>query len=234
MFPKMKSSKARNIILSCWLVTGVQSFLLIEQRKHFCCLKAQDSIRGSDQEIEGKKLNHSRRTFVSRMTSIELLSTLPLIHGQLVAHAEDAVSSISIEGGKNLSPSQIYNFLHVIPTFTIVDPTGVPYTVVGEDAKLTTYFFTSYNEASRILNSASRSSDRVIGDLEREENSKRKVNGEKSLSKKELIELVGENPWKEARISTVPLDFGVTLSNKGKIKGQYFRVAPSEVSALSS
>ena len=39
---------------------------------------------------------------------------------------------------------------------------------------------------------------------------------------------MGINPWKGARISTVPLDFAVTLQSRGRIAGSYFRVAPSE------
>lgn len=41
-----------------------------------------------------------------------------------------------------VSRERIADLLHVVPTFTIVDPRGVPYMVVGEDAKVTGYFFT--------------------------------------------------------------------------------------------
>jgi len=211
------STTAKILVLYCSLYSAVESFITPQFRKKSSPLKAF------------KEQNHaySRRAFTSVVATLTVLSDF---HSeQVAANAEDLISSTSItESDKGLTQSQIYNFLHVVPTFTIVDKTGVPYMVVGEDAKLTAYFFTSYSEASRILASASKSSGRVIADLEREENVKRKAKGEKPMSKEELNDEVGENPWKGARISTVPLDFGVSLSTRGKMNGQYFRVAPSE------
>ncbi len=61
-----------------------------------------------------------------------------------------------------------------------------------------------------------------------EENQKRKARNEKPLTKAEVEDVIGINPWKDARVSTVPLDFAVGLANRGKIKGAYFRVAPDE------
>ena len=55
---------------------------------------------------------------------------------------------------------EIARLLHNIPTFTLVDAEGVPYMVVGEDARVTGYFFTSYAEAARIL-ALARGSDRA-------------------------------------------------------------------------
>jgi hypothetical protein len=215
------STSAKILVLYCSLFSAVESFITPQFRKKSFSLKAF------------KEQNHvySRRAFTSIVATLTVLSDF---HSeQVAASAEDLVSSTSTESDKGLTQSQIYNFLHVVPTFTIVDKTGVPYMVVGEDAKLTAYFFTSYSEASRILASASKSSDRVIADLEREENVKRKAKGETPMSKEELNDEVGENPWKGARISTVPLDFGVSLSTRGKMNGQYFRVAPSEVRSPS-
>ena len=45
---------------------------------------------------------------------------------------------------------------------------------------------------------------------------------------KEDEEEIGTNPWKTARITSVPLDLAVSLSSKGKLAGAYFRLAPSE------
>jgi len=134
----------------------------------------------------------------------------------------------------NFTQTEIASFLHPIPTFTIVDTKGVPFMVVGEDAKLTAYFFTSYDEANRILNSATTSTDKVIQELKNEINDKRKLNGQAAMTKSEVVEEVGVNPWKKsgdnggARVSTVPLDFGVGLASRGKVAGSYFRIAPSE------
>lgn len=136
----------------------------------------------------------------------------------------------------------IRDFLKDIPTFTIVDAKGVPFAVVGEDAKLSSYFFTSYAEADRILNLARSSADRALEEFQREQQSKkRKKEGQKVSQKQQPQQQqrpneeeeddddsVGINPWKTARISTVPLDFGVTLANRGKIKGGYFRIAARE------
>jgi hypothetical protein len=115
-----------------------------------------------------------------------------------------------------LTPYDVADLLNPIPTFTIVDDDGVPFMVVGEDAKVTGYFFTSYPEASRILQLAKTSADRAIA--------KAKADGEDPKE-------IGTNPWKGARISTIPLDSAVTLVSKSQRavgKGIYFKVAPAE------
>ena len=77
--------------------------------------------------------------------------------------------------------------------------------VVGEDAKLSAYFFTSYDEAQRILKIAAQSSDKAIKELIAEETAKRQkeLGTTKPLAKDEIEQLVGDvsNPWKNARIS---------------------------------
>ena len=100
--------------------------------------------------------------------------------------------------------------------------------VVGEDAKLSAYFFTSFNEAQRILELANKSTAKSLKEIANEENSKRRAKNEKSMTKAEVEDIIGINPWKDARVSTVPLDFAVGLANRGKIKGAYFRIAPAE------
>jgi hypothetical protein len=115
-----------------------------------------------------------------------------------------------------LSTNAVANLLHPIPTFTIVDKKGVPFMVVGEDAKVTGYFFTTYPEASRILGLARSSADKAIA--------KAKAEGKSE-------EEVGTNPWKRARISTIPLDSAVTLvsrSTSSRGGGNYFRIAAAE------
>ena len=51
-----------------------------------------------------------------------------------------------------LSTAAIADLLHPIPTFTIVDKKGVPFMVVGEDAKVTGYFFTTFEILSEFFN----------------------------------------------------------------------------------
>jgi hypothetical protein len=116
---------------------------------------------------------------------------------------------------------RIDKLLHDIPTYSIVDAAGVPYMVVGEDAKVTAYFFTTYDEAARILQLASASADKDDDEslLPPELRRKRKSAGSTSMN----------NPWLAARISTVPLDVAVRLtqtSRDGKMRC-YFQVAAS-------
>jgi hypothetical protein len=115
-----------------------------------------------------------------------------------------------------LSTTAVADLLHPIPTFTIVDKKGVPFMVVGEDAKVTGYFFTTFDEANRILNLARVSADKAI---------------KKAIAEGESKEEVGTNPWSKARISTVPLDSAVTIITKSSLSkggGNYFRIAPAE------
>lgn len=115
-----------------------------------------------------------------------------------------------------LTTEQVAELLHPVPTFTIVDKKGVPYMVVGEDAKVTGYFFTTFGEASRILELAKSSADKAIKEAKAEGKSK---------------EEVGTNPWKNARISSIPLDSAITLVSKSTASfggGNYFKIAPSE------
>ena len=115
-----------------------------------------------------------------------------------------------------LSTAAIADLLHPIPTFTIVDKKGVPFMVVGEDAKVTGYFFTTFDEANRILKSARVSADKAI---------------KKAIAEGESKEEVGTNPWTKARISTVPLDSAITLITKSSGSrggGNFFRIAPAE------
>lgn len=138
------------------------------------------------------------------------LSTTTLLMPLSVLAEEESAS-------EGLLPiSTVADLLHPIPTFTIVDKKGVPFMVVGEDAKVTGYFFTTYREADRILKLASSSADKAIAEA--------KAEGKSS-------EEVGTNPWKKARISSIPLDSAVTLVSKSASSyggGNYFRIAPAE------
>uniref|UniRef100_A0A7S4ER89 Uncharacterized protein n=1 Tax=Pseudo-nitzschia australis TaxID=44445 RepID=A0A7S4ER89_9STRA len=113
-----------------------------------------------------------------------------------------------------MTASAVADLLHPVPTFTIVDAKGIPFTVVGEDAKVTGYFFTSYKEAKRILELAKKSADKSI-----------------AKAKADKEENIGINPWKSARISTVPLDYAITVVSKSMRttgKGVYFKMAPAD------
>jgi len=149
----------------------------------------------------------------------------------LVAWGSDDKATDSDKGASGLvSPSAVARRLSVVPTFSIVDKRGVPFMVFGEDAKLTAYFFTSYDEARRILDVAITSSDKSLAELKKETREERKAKGLKPMTKAEEEEELGINPWREARVSTVPLDVAVTLATKsGRQRGGsvYFRVSPS-------
>jgi hypothetical protein len=167
---------------------------------------------GFDVVPQGCALQSTRRDIVfgSIITGASL--ALPLQSG--------AIDSTSADG--MVSTGKLASLLSAIPTFAIVDPKGVPYFVVGEDAKLTSYFFLSYGETKRILDVAEKSADKAIKEAKAE---LKKKNGVLTKSDEEEI---GTNPWKSARITSVPLDLAVTLSSKGKLAGAYFRLAPSE------
>jgi len=147
---------------------------------------------------------------------IGTVSSLSLVASPPSAIAEVAASSKpekSKEKEGLLSASAVAGLIHPIPTFTIVDNKGIPFTVVGEDAKVTGYFFTTYIEAARILQLAKKSADKAIT----------KAKAEKETD-------VPSNPWKNARVSTVPLDFAVTIVSKSMVMssgGVYFKIAPA-------
>ena len=142
-------------------------------------------------------------------------STFSLVVTPRNAQAEVAAAATSEKSKEGLmSASAVADLIRPIPTFTIVDKKGIPFTVVGEDAKVTGYFFTTYVEASRILQLAKRSADKAIA--------KAKADNEKDI---------GLNPWNNARISTVPLDYAVTVVSKSMRTsggGVYFKIAPAE------
>merc|ERR1711865_788874 len=68
--------------------------------------------------------------------------------------------------------------------------------------------------AARILKLATKSADRAI-----------------ARAKADKEDDVGTNPWRNARVSTVPLDYAVTVVSKSTRTtggGVYFKVAPAE------
>ena len=145
----------------------------------------------------------SRRDWVGKvvasMSAASLLSLTPI----QPAGAEEK------ENGGLLSTNYVADMLRAVPTFTIVDAKGIPYMVVGEDAKVTGYFFSTFDEADRILRLAKTSADKAIRQAK--------------LAK----EPVDENPWNKARIATVPLDVAVTIVTKSQYTKSYFQVAPA-------
>jgi hypothetical protein len=178
---------------------------------------------------------------VSVSSSTAFMMTFPREETDAV-YAKDFLSNTSDTGSSvagAFSASDLAKLLHNVPTFTIVDGTGVPFFVFGEDAKLTSYFFTSYEEADRILSMARQSSEKAIAETiaEIQERSRGRSHANNEAKRdgsyddeRTLINDVGSNPWKDARISVIPLDTAVTLasvasSNKGS--GVHFQVAPS-------
>lgn len=146
------------------------------------------------------------------------------------ASARTTAAAQQREQGQRLAAA----LLHDIPTYTIVDTAGVPYMVVGEDAKVTAYFFTTYDEAARILQLASASADKD-DDVDDESlfppelRIKRKSATGSSSTTTTTRNNNNNNPWLAARISTVSLDVAVRLtqtSRDGKMRC-YFQVAAS-------
>jgi len=141
---------------------------------------------------------------------------LPLISVPTLALAAPLSQAKDLEEGI-VSPDRVSELLKKVPTFTIVDEEGVPFMVVGEDAKVTGYFFITYAEAKRILNLAKSSADKAI----------REAKAEMKQNPAANQDPIGGNPWSKARIISVPLDFAVTLASKST-SAAYFRVAPAE------
>jgi hypothetical protein len=143
-----------------------------------------------------------RRKLLEDCTIIFGSTLFPLTTSSHPSHATVPQSNL-------LSVDDIAELLHSTPTFCLVDPDGVPYMVVGEDAKVTGYFFTSFMEAQRVLQLAKQSATQAI-----------------KIAKQRGEDDVEDNPWTKARISTVPLDTAVTLVYKSnRAKGIYFKVA---------
>jgi hypothetical protein len=140
--------------------------------------------------------------------------------------AGTAIASINYDAVVNVE-RWISHFLSDIPTFTIVDKEGVPFMVVGDDAKVTAYLFTSYSEAQRLLGLASDSTERALREQRR--GARRPPTTLDSDSASEIVATqIPSNPWKLARISTVPLETAVSLALKtASTKGNYFRLAPA-------
>jgi hypothetical protein len=145
-------------------------------------------------------------------------SSFSLVASPSSAHAKVAAAATTPDKSKEaeglMSASDAADLIHPIPTFTIVDKKGIPFTVVGEDAKVTGYFFTSYTEAARILQLAKKSADKAI-----------------AKAKADKEDDIGINPWKSARVSTIPLDYAVTVVSKSmrtRGGGVYFKVVPAE------
>eukprot|EP00531_Pseudo-nitzschia_arenysensis_P018728 CAMPEP_0116143616 /NCGR_PEP_ID=MMETSP0329-20121206/15549_1 /TAXON_ID=697910 /ORGANISM="Pseudo-nitzschia arenysensis, Strain B593" /LENGTH=338 /DNA_ID=CAMNT_0003638955 /DNA_START=73 /DNA_END=1089 /DNA_ORIENTATION=+ len=169
------------------------------------------NLEGNQNEkIQNDDIELSTRRSILRQGAATLMVGTASLMSPLGAVAEDAAATK--EG--LMSPTDVADLIRPIPTFAIVDKKGVPFTVVGEDAKVTGYFFTTYSEASRILQLAKKSADKAI-----------------AKAKADKEEDVGDNPWKNARVSTVPLDYAATLvikSVRNSGGGVYFKVAPAE------
>ena len=92
--------------------------------------------------------DNRRRELLSRIAASLLVGGLPIgiSPQQSLAANNGNVNNNDGEEGM-VSQTKLASLLKRIPTFAIVDTRGVPYFVVGEDAKLTSYFFTSYGEA---------------------------------------------------------------------------------------
>jgi Tic22-like family len=177
----------------------------------------------------------SRRNALQQTTTTGLLAVSTIVSFDTIFPTIAAISDAQEENNKGnattsegVSTEQLAGLLRVIPTFTIVDRQGIPYMVVGEDAKITCYFFIKYSEAQRLLDLARTSAEKVIRAARKEAASEKK-----KIDPQDLI-----NPWKAARISTVPLDFAATLVTKSVSGGQssrargfggnYFKIAASE------
>lgn len=168
---------------------------------HALTLRPKRDIGTSINADGGIPSDASRRNWIQNSI---LLASTSLVNTN-VAFAEDKPK----EG--LLTTTEVAELLHPVPTFAIVDKRGVPFMVVGEDAKVTGYFFTTYGEAARILKVAKDSANKAIAEAKAERKPK---------------EEIGINPWTKARVSSIPLDTAITLVSKSTASfggGNYFR-----------
>jgi len=159
------------------------------------------------------------------MMSLATLSFVP----RPVRAVEGPADATSIRDG-NQQLERIAKNLNKIPMFAIVDPDGIPYTVVGEDAKVTAYFFTTFEEARRILEVARESSDKERKKAEQLLKTKQRKGEKIDLDELKSLKI---DPWKGARITTVPLDFAVSLTFKSK-PGLYFKLSPADADVIDA
>ena len=155
-----------------------------------------------------------------------LANSVFLVATTLVSPYSSYAAAVDPEG--LVSTKTLADRLRLVPTFCIVDAKGTPFMVVGEDAKVTGYFFTTYAETSRILEVARTTATKTIRTAVKELRAKRRAEKLPPLTKQQEEEEIGTNPWLEARISTVPLDVAVTLVTKSLYSRNYFQVAPAE------
>jgi hypothetical protein len=167
----------------------------------------------------------SRRIFLSSTVAVSGLLTVPSRTDAADAkRGSEQMKLVEVVGEQQpglVSAQTIVDLLRVVPTFCIVDKEGVPFMVVGEDAKVTGYFFTTFDEAQRLLTLARTSVDKSIADAK----------NDPSQDQAAVAELT--NPWVKARISSVPMDFAVTLVTKSmygarRAGGNYFQIAPAD------
>jgi hypothetical protein len=202
-----------------------------QSSRHFYVLNSKNRDNNIQQKkglLSDDEIESNRRKLLKNGV---LLTTCSLVLAPAESLAADEERQHQASG--MVSTTTLADRLRVVPTFTIVDPKGIPYMVVGEDAKVTGYFFTTYGEANRLLTLARTSADNNIREALTELRAQRKREKLPALSKQEEIDQVGVNPWKSARISTVPLDVAVTLVTKSMYSrktggGNYFQVAPAE------
>jgi hypothetical protein len=176
----------------------------------------------------------SRRAWMSNVASAAaVISSVGLTSTAAPQSAHATFTTSAPEDGA-VSAKDLATKLRAVPTFSLVDSEGVPYFVFGEDAKVTSYFFVSYDEAKRILDTAKESSDKaVVESYDEMKASKLNETKKTRLTKEEdafIREEVGSNPWVNARIASVPLDTAITLATKAsssKKGGIHFQVAAS-------
>jgi hypothetical protein len=196
-----------NLLATAWVHVRATS----SPRQHDSQLNAfQNAVEDADDKV-------GRRTFLQ---SAALLSSMLPFSATPASAASPADTLMSRE--------KIASLLRAIPTFTIVDAKGVPFMVVGEDAKVTGYFFTEFEEANRLLKLARSSVDKAIQQELREEAEQR---NNPATTEDTTRATMTVNPWNDARISTVPLDFAVTFVTRVRSPSSsgnnYFQVAPS-------
>ncbi len=124
-----------------------QHLVLMATSSSLSMHRSSDPVGTLEEEYNSADHKARRKVLVdAAVTATTLVTSAASSSPSLAADVTPSTQEDSNRSIKNgvVSTNKLASLLKSIPTFAIVDERGVPYFVVGEDAKLTSYFFLSY------------------------------------------------------------------------------------------
>lgn len=169
--------------------------------------------------------NH-RREILQTCLGISVLAvpTLPSLAAAAAATTTENSRVTATAKPSIVPPIEVLQRLRRVPTFTLVDGTGVPFTTYDTGtATANGYFFLEYENAQAVLEDAKAAFE--------------KAQGNNNNNNKDDDAAVYDNNWGNSRIVTVPLDFAMRLTvsqtsnvaQNGKSFRTNYQVLPSAV-----